>query len=210
MATAAVQLPQSTPTYSPQILEQSTSKTSAKPQDVHTTLNYYKPNEDGSPPHPTYVDRPETYNRPFETHPSVVHDVTGRENEYTLDGNGFQFHTHTSVEKDFLDEEQIKAWREVRSSLAQCHFCVAECSSSDHRRGPRKRIVHLPPALGARSVCKPHSSNIGIHLGSVQPARLRRPFRCPPVRYNARSERTHQAGDSRIRRTVCPGREERS
>ncbi|KAF2174948.1 hypothetical protein K469DRAFT_743521 [Zopfia rhizophila CBS 207.26] len=50
-----------------------------------------------------------TYDRPFERHPITVHDVTGKEKEYTLDGNGFQFHEHTSVEKDFLDDEQIKA-----------------------------------------------------------------------------------------------------
>lgn len=110
MATAAVQLPQSTPTFSHQILNESTPKQpTSSPQDVQTTLNYYKPNEDGSPPHPTYVDRPETYDRPFETHPAIVHDVSGREKEYTLDGNGFQFHKHTSVEKDFLDDAQIKA-----------------------------------------------------------------------------------------------------
>jgi hypothetical protein len=108
MATAAVQLPQSTPTFSHQILNTSTPSTQPKTHDVATTLNYYKPNEDGSPPHPTYVDRPETYDRPVETHPVTVHDVTGREKEYTLDGNGFQFYRHTSVEKEFVDEEQIK------------------------------------------------------------------------------------------------------
>ncbi|KAF2661039.1 hypothetical protein K491DRAFT_588114 [Lophiostoma macrostomum CBS 122681] len=63
----------------------------------------------GSPPHPTYTDRPETYNRPVETHSATVRDVSGREKEYTLDGNGFQFYRHTSVEKDFKDDEQIKA-----------------------------------------------------------------------------------------------------
>jgi hypothetical protein len=108
MATAAVQLPLSTPTFSHQILNTSTPSTQPKTYDVATTLNYYKPNEDGSPPHPTYVDRPETYDRPVETHPVTVHDVTGREKEYTLDGNGFQFYRHTSVEKEFVDEEQIK------------------------------------------------------------------------------------------------------
>jgi hypothetical protein len=109
MATAAVQLPQSTPTFSHQILNESAKSSTTKTHDVQTTLNYYKPNEDGSPPHPTYVDRPETYDRPVEPHNVTVHDVTGREKEYTLDGNGFQFHRHTSVEKDFLDDEQIKA-----------------------------------------------------------------------------------------------------
>jgi hypothetical protein len=78
-------------------------------RDVHTELHYYKDNEDGSPPHPTYIDRPETYERPFETHPVTVHDVRGRDHEFTLDSNGFQFFSHTATEKDFVDDEQVKA-----------------------------------------------------------------------------------------------------
>jgi hypothetical protein len=109
MATAAVQQPISTPTYSPgQTLATSSKPAQQKPQHVKTTLRYHKPNEDGSPPHPTYTDRPETYERPYETHPVTVRDVTGHESEYTLDGNGFHFYKHTSVEKDFVDDEQIK------------------------------------------------------------------------------------------------------
>ncbi|KAF2819505.1 hypothetical protein CC86DRAFT_449888 [Ophiobolus disseminans] len=64
---------------------------------------------DGSPPHPTYVDRPETYDRPFEIYPVTVHDVRGRERDYSLDGNGFQFYRHTANEKDFLDDDKIKS-----------------------------------------------------------------------------------------------------
>jgi hypothetical protein len=110
MATAAVQLPQSTPTYSHQVLNTpSAASNTPKPHDVETTLNYYKPNEDGSPPHPTYIDRPETFDRPVEVHNVTVHDVTGQEDKFTLDGNGFQFHKHTSVEKDFVDDDQIKS-----------------------------------------------------------------------------------------------------
>lgn len=86
---------------------------------MQTVLNYHKPNEDGSPPHPTYVDRPETYNRPFESHPTTVKDVRGRENEYSLDSNGFQFYRHPSVEKDFVNDEQIKDqyYKEVEQLL---------------------------------------------------------------------------------------------
>lgn len=39
----------------------------------------------------------------------VVHDVRGEEELYSLDGNGFAFHRHASVEKEFVDDEQIKA-----------------------------------------------------------------------------------------------------
>lgn len=109
MATAAVIPPLSDLAHTPQSLQTSSSSTASGPQDVQTVLNYYKPNADGSPPHPTYVDRPETYDRPFEAHPVTVRDVRGSESKFTLDNNGFQFYRHTSSEKDFLDDEKIKS-----------------------------------------------------------------------------------------------------
>jgi hypothetical protein len=108
MATAAVSLPSPAPTFSPQTVQSDHPVESSGPQDVHTILNFHKPNEDGSPPHATYVDRPETYDRPVEPHGVVIKDVRGRENEYSLDNNGFQFYKHQSVEKEFLDDAQIK------------------------------------------------------------------------------------------------------
>jgi hypothetical protein len=109
MATAAVISASPTLVLDPRIDKSSSAPTKTGPQDVHTVLHYYKPNEDGSPPHPTYVDRPETYERPFEVHPVTVQDVRGRELEYTLDRSGFQLHSHTTNEKDFIDDEQIKS-----------------------------------------------------------------------------------------------------
>jgi hypothetical protein len=109
MATAAVISPSSAPTYTPQTTQSTASTNKTGPQDVNTILHYHKPNEDGSPPHPTYVDRPETYNRPTEVHPVTVRDVRGREKDYTLDSNGFQIHTQSANEKDFLDDEQVKS-----------------------------------------------------------------------------------------------------
>lgn len=76
--------------------------------DVQTTLNFYKDNEDGSPPAPTYVGKPETYERPVNTQDVTIHDVTSDEDKYTLDSHGFQFVPSVSVEKDFLDDDQIK------------------------------------------------------------------------------------------------------
>ncbi|KAF2682293.1 hypothetical protein K458DRAFT_444352 [Lentithecium fluviatile CBS 122367] len=49
-----------------------------------------------------------TYDRPFEVHAATVRDVRGKESEYTLDGNGFQFYKHTSEEKEFVDDEKIR------------------------------------------------------------------------------------------------------
>lgn len=119
MATAAVSSSAPAPTYTPQTVQSTKESKTTGPQDVQTVLNYHKPNEDGSPPHPTYVDRPETYDRPFESHLTTVKDVRGRENEYSLDSNGFQFYRHPSVEKDFVDDEQIKDqyYKEVEQLL---------------------------------------------------------------------------------------------
>lgn len=79
-----------------------------KPHHVQTTLNFFKENEDESPPLPTYVSKPETYERDAVALPTLIHDVSGHELDYTLDGQGFQFYYHKSREKDFLDDEQIK------------------------------------------------------------------------------------------------------
>ncbi|KAL8364780.1 hypothetical protein RB595_003856 [Gaeumannomyces hyphopodioides] len=93
--------------------QQQQQQTAAKPaprgRDVRATLNFYKPNADGSPPHPTYVDRPETYDRPVEPHEVLIRDVRGAEGRHTLDGSGFQFHRHVATEKEFVDEEKIRA-----------------------------------------------------------------------------------------------------
>ncbi|CAI6090821.1 unnamed protein product [Clonostachys chloroleuca] len=78
-------------------------------RDVRTVLNYHKDNEDGSPPRPTYVDRPDSYERPYSSHDAIIHDVRGEEHLYTLDKNGFQIYRRAAAEKDFVDDEHIKA-----------------------------------------------------------------------------------------------------
>lgn len=90
MATAAVITPSATPTHTPQTTQLSSS-TKSGPQDVNTVLHYYKPNEDGSPPHPTYVNRPETYERPTEPHPVTVRDIRGREKTTPSTATGSKF-----------------------------------------------------------------------------------------------------------------------
>lgn len=106
MASAAVQLPT---THESQTQRAPLLPASNTPHHVQTTLNFLKENEDGSPPAPSYVGKPETYDRPSVTLPVTIHDVSGHELEYTLDKNGFQFYYHESKEKDFLDDEKIKA-----------------------------------------------------------------------------------------------------
>lgn len=53
--------------------------------------------------------KPETYERPTQPLDVVVKDITGEESKYTLDSHGFQIYHHESKEKDFLDDEKIKA-----------------------------------------------------------------------------------------------------
>ena len=52
--------------------------------------------------------KPETYVRPAQEQESVVKDIAGHEDEYTLDSHGFQIYNHKSTEVDFLDDEKIK------------------------------------------------------------------------------------------------------
>ncbi|KAJ5933567.1 hypothetical protein N7454_005896 [Penicillium verhagenii] len=108
MASAAVQAP---PSHGSALLADKLPvppSISEKPHHVQTTLNFLKENEDGSPLAPSYVDRPETYFRETVALPATIHDVSGHEQDYSLDGQGFQFYYHKSQEKDFLDDEQIK------------------------------------------------------------------------------------------------------
>lgn len=79
-----------------------------KSYDVQTTLNYYKDPGDGSEPEPSYVNKPQTYDRPTEPLGVTVHDIRGEESKYTLDSTGFQVHHHLSTEEDFLEDEKIR------------------------------------------------------------------------------------------------------
>lgn len=95
--------------FQPQLAQQTGYKSIPK-HDIDTILNFFKDNEDGSPPEPAYVGKPETFiKRPVDERKVTIRDVAGEEDKYTLDKNGFQIHRHTSIEKDFVDDEQIKA-----------------------------------------------------------------------------------------------------
>lgn len=78
-------------------------------RDVVADFNYYKDPGDGSPPAPTYVGKPETYERPAETRTMLVHDIRGEEDKYTLDTTGFQIYKHVSQETAFQDDAEIKS-----------------------------------------------------------------------------------------------------
>ncbi|RPD62733.1 hypothetical protein L226DRAFT_458504 [Lentinus tigrinus ALCF2SS1-7] len=81
------------------------------PHDVPTILNYYTP-IGTEEPYQYVLDPPEgkpANNLGADPHDVVVHDARGRENEFSLDQNGFQFVNWPSKEKEFDDDERIKA-----------------------------------------------------------------------------------------------------
>lgn len=51
----------------------------------------------------------EKYRRKFDVHEVEIHDARGREDKFSLETHGFQYHRHISVEKDFLDDRRVKA-----------------------------------------------------------------------------------------------------
>lgn len=104
MASVTVQLPATHGS----LLAETREAPLENPHHVQTTLNFFKEKEDGSPPDPTYVGRPETYLRSYTPLSTTVHDTRGHELDYTLDRHGFQFYYHESKEKEFQDDEKIK------------------------------------------------------------------------------------------------------
>lgn len=75
---------------------------------VNTTINYYLPAHLGGG---DTILRPGTAYDKLLKHDAQrvrVRDVRGRETEFDLDTNGFQFAQHRSVESEFVDEERVK------------------------------------------------------------------------------------------------------
>ncbi|KAK1622706.1 hypothetical protein BDP81DRAFT_385611 [Colletotrichum phormii] len=105
LISAALDFPQHTQRHSAKGLDESDKRH----KGVQAILNYHKDNEDGSPTHPIYVDRPETYDRPFQAHSVTISDLTGNEERFSLDRNGFQIYRSQSTEKQFQDDDQIKS-----------------------------------------------------------------------------------------------------
>lgn len=89
--------------------QSSSTNTPKKARDVTTTLNYFVAPADGSAPPPNIAGDAASYNRPVDPHVVTIHDIRGHEEEFTLEKTGFQVVKSKSPEKEFLDDEQIKA-----------------------------------------------------------------------------------------------------
>lgn len=84
-----------------------TSTTQASPAYVETTVNYF-PKEGGTT---TYTPGSAGfYKRKFTPTAVRVHDIRGKEADFTLEKQGFQVVRHRSEQGDFGDEARIKAF----------------------------------------------------------------------------------------------------
>ena len=76
--------------------------------NVYADFNYYP--QDFPNPEPLNVTKPSSFlNEPKDTRRMFVQDIRGKENNFSLDQNGFEIVYHLTEEKDFLDDDQIKA-----------------------------------------------------------------------------------------------------
>lgn len=99
--------------------------------DVETVLNYYL--DTGAPPAPSYVDKPESYDRPAQPTRVTVRDIRGEEDQYNLDNKGFQIYPHASKEKDFVDDDKIKNdyWPETEELLKSAYVTTISLTSQN-------------------------------------------------------------------------------
>ncbi|EPS97536.1 hypothetical protein FOMPIDRAFT_1128214 [Fomitopsis schrenkii] len=93
------------------------------PHDVPTTMNYYAPLENNTEAPYNFVNEPPVgtlrSNVGVDPHPVVVHDARGRESEFHIDINGFQYVKYPSVEKEFDNDARIEDvyYKEVEELL---------------------------------------------------------------------------------------------
>ena len=76
---------------------------------VHSTLNYWLDPALGGHTHYRTGTAGYYRNRKFDEHEVEIYDARGREDKISLDIHGFTHYKHTSAEKDFVDDERVKA-----------------------------------------------------------------------------------------------------
>jgi hypothetical protein len=75
---------------------------------VPTTVKYWLDLEHGGTKE-FYPGTAGSYRREHNPQPVQVTDVTGHEKDFDLDKHGFAYIKHDTVEKDFADDDTIKA-----------------------------------------------------------------------------------------------------
>ena len=77
---------------------------------VQTSFNYWLPASQGGFGDSFHPGTSAVYaSTKFDSTPAKVHDIRDRAGDFSLDQNGFEFHHHTSQEKDFDDEARVRA-----------------------------------------------------------------------------------------------------
>ena len=86
--------------------------------DVETFLNYEPHQTNDTAFHPGTAH---TYTRERDAFNVVISDVRGREVDFSLDQQGFEFHKHESSEKDFNSDEIVRSvvYDEVKELLKE-------------------------------------------------------------------------------------------
>ena len=73
-----------------------------------TTFNYWLPASQGGIGHEYYPGTSSVYTASYDAASARVTDARGREKDFSLDRNGFEFHQYSSTEKDFIDDARVK------------------------------------------------------------------------------------------------------
>lgn len=103
---------------------------STSTRDIDAPLIYYKKGERGTAACPAVFGKVETYNRPAEHHVVRITDVTGRESDFSLEKNGFQFvlYKSTTTEEDFDNEEYVTKtyYPEIEKLVKEMQMLLSE------------------------------------------------------------------------------------
>ncbi|KAF4461597.1 Catalyzes late reaction in the cephamycin biosynthetic pathway [Fusarium albosuccineum] len=86
------------------------------PRHVQSTINYYRDPGDGTP-HPSVTARKRsTFNQPCVDQETLIRDITGEEEKFTLDKSAFQLCHHKTKMANFQDDDLIQKvyYEEVR------------------------------------------------------------------------------------------------
>ncbi|KAK9450690.1 uncharacterized protein V1518DRAFT_150055 [Limtongia smithiae] len=88
------------------------TETTTKPSALEAFLNFYEAPEDGSVPYNIVYDVPEgtpLRNYTMDVRKVSIEDARGREDEFSLDKNGFEFEKRYHAFNDWSNDEAIKA-----------------------------------------------------------------------------------------------------
>ncbi|KAL6720838.1 hypothetical protein ACLMJK_002763 [Lecanora helva] len=109
-------------------------------------FNYYKDPGDGSPPAPTYVGKPEAYERPEQTRAMAAHGIRGEEHKFCLDT------TSTGASQVFIFDHTISRPPPDQGMTDQANMLSGPVQrvhiDQSYKAGPERVTHHLPDDAG--------------------------------------------------------------